>query len=134
MQPHAEAPGFESESSPVGSQPGMVNDFSAVEPAAQSSVSGDGYSQPNVAGESVPVSENADYMYTPAPFMDGQGTDSSGYSDSMGIPSDASLDSPITYISLSDTGVPSHYTTGADVPDIGVEPQFGNMDVSLDIP
>ena len=132
MQPHAEAPGFESESSPAGSQPGMVNDFSAVEPA--SSVSGDGYSQPNVAGESVPAPENTDYMYTPAPFMDGQGTDSSGYSDSMGIPPDAPLDSPITDISLSDTGVPSHYTPGADVPDIGVEPQFGNTDVSLDIP
>ena len=132
MQPHAEAPGFESESSPAGSHPGMVNDFSAIEPA--SSVSGDGYSQPNVAGESVPAPENTDYMYTPAPFMDGQGTDSSGYSDSMGIPSDASLDSPITDIALSDTGAPSHYTPGADVPDIGVEPQFGNTDVSLDIP
>ena len=132
MQPHAEAPGFESESSPASSQPGMVNDFSAVEPA--SSVSSDGYSQPNVAGESVPAPENADYTYTPAPFMDAQGTDSSGYSDSIGIPPDAPLDSPITDISLSDTGAPSHHTPGADVPDIGVEPQFGNTDVSLDIP
>lgn len=30
--------------------------------------------------------------------------------------------------------MPSHYTPGADVPDIGVEPQFGNSDISLDIP
>ena len=56
MQPHAEAPGFESESSPASSQPDMVNDFSAVE--SSSSVSSDGYSQPNVAGESVPAPEN----------------------------------------------------------------------------
>lgn len=108
MQPHAEAPGFESGTGTAGSQTGMAGDVSSVETAPLSSTPGGGCAQSNIAGESVYTPESPDYTYTPAPSMD--------------VPSDIPISGSDT--PLSDIGMPSGCEPDAGTTDAGLMPDL----------